>query len=78
MAGSGLGKHDAHQADVFGSRQRYLHGDADFAGVECDAFGDELGLRIARIVAESERGGRESASKARARCGFAWAGKTAL
>jgi hypothetical protein len=50
VAGSGLGKHDAHQADVFRSRQRYLHGDADFARVERNAFGDQLGLRISRVV----------------------------
>jgi len=51
--GIGTRQDDAHQADVFGSRQRYLHGDADFARVECDAFGDELGLRIARVVTKT-------------------------
>ena len=48
--GIGARQHDAHQADVFRSSQRYLQGDANFASVERDAFGDQLSLRIARVV----------------------------
>src|SRR5580704_17243960 len=39
-----------HQADVFHSRLGYLHVDAKFAGVESKALGDQLGLRVSRII----------------------------
>src|ERR1019366_4109964 len=53
-SGIGTRQSDAYEANVLRSGQRNLHGDAGLAGVEGDAFGDELRLGIARIVTERE------------------------
>src|SRR5258708_15756822 len=54
--GIGARQRCSHQSYVLRSRQRYLHCDANFASVESNALGDQLGLRVSRIVTEVERG----------------------
>src|SRR6266849_10399042 len=50
----GTWQHHAHQADILRSRQRYLHGDANFARVKRNALGDQLRLRVPRVVTQIE------------------------